>query len=66
MGWMSLIVLVCNVGGAGLMAKHGVPSAVPLIGRPESDDSVLGMLGLVLFVTSIAVRISVVITTGSP
>ena len=64
--WVSAIVLVCNFSGAGLMAKFGVPSAVPLIGRAESDDSVLGMLGLVLFVTSIAVRVSVVITTGAP
>lgn len=63
--WVSSIVLISNIGGAGLMAKYGVPSAVPLIGRPESDDSVFGMLGLVLFVTSIAVRLTVVITSGS-
>ena len=63
--WVSTIVLVCNVGGAGLMAKYGLPSAVPLIGRKESDDSIQGMLGLALFVTSIAVRVTVVITTGT-
>jgi hypothetical protein len=38
---------------------------VPFIGRPQSDDSIWGMLGLVMFVTSIAVRITVVITNGS-
>jgi hypothetical protein len=62
--WVSAIVLVCNVGGAGLMARFGLPSAVPLIGRKDSDDSVWGMLGLVMFVTSIAVRVTAVITGG--
>ena len=63
--WVSAIVLACNIGGAGLMAKYGLPSAVPLIGRKESDDSIIGMLGLALFVTSIAVRVTVVITNGT-
>lgn len=62
MNWVSVIVLVCNVGGAGLMARFGLPSSVPLVGRPENDSSVLGMLGLVLFTTSIAVRITAVMT----
>jgi hypothetical protein len=62
--WMSAIVLVCNVCGAGMMARYGLPSVVPLVGRKDSDDSVLGMLGLVLFVTSIAVRATAVITGG--
>jgi hypothetical protein len=64
MVWTSVIVLVCNVGGAGLMARFGLPSAVPLLGRPGSDNSVLGMLGLVLFVTSIAVRVTAVMSSG--
>jgi hypothetical protein len=55
---------VCNVGGAGLMARFGLPSAVPLLGRSDSDNSVLGMLGLVLFVTSIAVRVTAVMSNG--
>lgn len=63
--WVSTIVLVCNVTGAALMARFGVPSAVPLIGRAESDDSIYGMLGLVMFVTSIAVRVAAVISGGS-
>ena len=63
--WVSSIVLICNVGGAGLMAKYGLPSAVPLIGRKDSDDSIMGILGLALFVTSIAVRITVVVTSGT-
>jgi hypothetical protein len=63
--WVSVIVLVCNVGGAALMAKYGLPSAVPLVGRKDCDDSLLGMLGLVIFVTSIAVRITAVITDPS-
>jgi hypothetical protein len=62
--WVSTIVLICNVGGAGLMARFGLPAAIPLIGRKESDDSVWGMLGLVLFVTSIAVRVTAVMTGG--
>jgi hypothetical protein len=65
MVWTSVIVLVCNVGGAGLMAKYGLPSVVPLVGRKDSDDSILGMLGLILFVTSITVRVAVVITSGT-
>lgn len=64
MVWVSAIVLVCNVVGAGMMARFGLPSAVPLIGRRDSDDSVLGMLGLVLFVTSLAVRITAVMSGG--
>ena len=63
--WVSSIVLICNIGGAGLMAKYGVPSVVPIIGRKDSDDSILGMLGLALFVTSIAVRLAVVISSGT-
>ena len=62
MAWISVIVLICNVGGAGLMARFGVPAIVPLIGRRDSDSSVLGMLGLVMFVTSIAVRVTAVIS----
>lgn len=64
MVWISAIVLVTNVCGAGLMARFGLPSAVPLIGRRDSDDSVWGMLGLVMFVTSIAIRLTAVITGG--
>ena len=64
MVWVSAIVLICNVVGAGMMARFGLPSAVPLIGRADSDDSVLGMLGLALFVTSLAVRVPAVITGG--
>jgi hypothetical protein len=64
MVWVSAIVLITNVGGAGLMAKFGVPSMVPLIGRKDSDDSVWGMLGLVMFVTSIAVRVTAIISGG--
>jgi hypothetical protein len=64
MVWVSAIVLVTNVGGAGLMAKFGLPSMVPLIGRKDSDDSVWGMLGLVMFVTSIAVRVTAIISGG--
>lgn len=63
--WVSAIVLITNVGGAGLMAKFGLPSIVPFIGRRDSDDSVWGMLGLVMFVTSIAVRVTAIITNGS-
>ena len=47
--WVSSIVLICNVGGAGLMARYGLPSAVPLVGRKESDDSIRGMLGLAVY-----------------
>jgi hypothetical protein len=62
--WVSIIVLVCNVTGAGLMAKYGLPSVVPIIGRKDSDSSVLGMLGLAIFVTSLAVRVTAVLSTG--
>ncbi|MGN6685022.1 MAG: hypothetical protein ACTHKD_13510 [Devosia sp.] len=60
----SVVVLLGNVGGAALMARFGLPSAVPLIGRKDSDNSVLGILGLVLFVTSIAIRVTAVMSGG--
>ena len=47
-----------------LMARFGLPSVVPLIGRKDSDNSVLGILGLVLFVTSIAIRVTAVMSAG--
>ena len=64
MVWIGVIVLLCNACGAGLMARFGVPSVVPLVGRKDSDESILGMLGLVLFVTSIVVRVTAVLTGG--
>jgi hypothetical protein len=64
MSWVPIVVLVCNVTGAGLMAKYGLPSVVPLVGRQDSANEALGLLGLVLFVTSIAVRIADVIMVG--
>jgi hypothetical protein len=60
----SVAVLLVNFGGAALMARFGLPSAVPLIGRKDSDNSVLGILGLVLFVTSIAIRVTAVMSAG--
>ena len=60
----SVVVLLGTVGGAALMARFGLPSAVPLIGRKDSDNSVLGILGLVLFVTSIAIRVTAVMSGG--
>jgi hypothetical protein len=65
MVWVSVIVLITNVCGAGLMARFGLPSAVPLLGRKDSDDSVWGMLGLVMFVTSIAIRVTAVSSGGN-
>lgn len=59
---ISLIVLGSNVSGAVLMARYGVPSVVPLIGRKGADASGLGILGLVVFISSIAVRVIVVLT----
>lgn len=59
-----IIVLTCNVGGALLMAKYGLPSAIPLVGREQSDNSILGIVGLALFGTSIAIRLIDVIIFG--
>ncbi|HWV02660.1 MAG TPA: hypothetical protein VN109_15945 [Devosia sp.] len=64
MSWVPVVVLVGNVSGAGLMARFGLPSIVPLIGRKDSDNEILGLLGLVLFVTSIAIRVADVIMFG--
>lgn len=66
MAWVSIIVLVFNVVGAGLMARFGLPSVVPLVGRKENDNSLVGMIGLVLFITSLAVRITAVLSGGNP
>lgn len=60
---VSFVVLVCNVAGAGMMARFGLPSVVPLVGRKGSDDSMLGIVGLAIFALSIAVRITAVMTT---
>lgn len=65
MALVSIIVLVCNVVGAGLMARFGLPSVVALVGRKDSDNSLVGMVGLVLFVTSIAVRATAVLSEGA-
>ncbi len=65
MVWVPVSVLVCNLVGAGLMAKYGLPSIVPLIGRRQSDNSMMGMLGLVLFVTSIVIRLTAVLSSAA-
>lgn len=64
MTWVPVVVLVCNVSGAGLMARFGLPSMIPIVGRKDSDNEVLGLLGLVLFATSIAIRVADVIMFG--
>lgn len=64
MSWVPVAVLVSNVSGAALMARFGLPSIVPLVGRKDSDNEVLGLLGLVLFATSIAIRVADVIMFG--
>lgn len=55
------LLLALNVLGAGLMVRWGLPREIPLVGR-EDGDPVFGYLGLLMFVTSIAVRVALTVT----
>ena len=46
-----LIGIVIGLAAAVVTALVVTKTAVPFIGRKDSDSSVVGMLGLVLFVT---------------
>lgn len=55
-------LITLNVIGAGIMVKFGLPKEVPLVGRQDADP-LIGYLGLVLFGTSLAVRIAITVTS---
>jgi hypothetical protein len=57
------ILVIMNVAGAAIMVKFGLPREVPLVGR-EDADPLIGYLGLVLFVTSIAIRVGLTVTVS--
>lgn len=44
------------------MVKFGLPKEVPVLGRQDADP-LLGYLGLVLFVLSIAIRVALTVTS---
>ena len=55
------LLIARNVLGAGIMVRWGLPREVPLVGRADGDP-ILGYLGLLMFVTSIAVRVALTVT----
>ncbi len=61
MSFVPWILVALNIAGAGLMVRYGLPKEVPLIGREDSDP-VLGLLGLGVYVCSIAIRVALTIT----
>ena len=56
------IIVAMNVVGAGIMVRFGLPREIPLVGRPDADP-ILGYIGLMLFVGSIAIRIGLTVTS---
>jgi len=62
MSYVPWLLVTLNVTGAAMMVKWGLPPEVPFFGRDDSDP-VLGIIGLTLFVTSIATRIALTITS---
>jgi hypothetical protein len=56
------LLVAMNIVGAGIMVRYGLPREVPLVGRDDADP-VLGYLGLALFISSIAVRVALTVTT---
>ncbi len=61
--WIPWFALALNLTGCFVMAKFGLPREFPLLGR-EDGDPILGLAGLVIFGTSIAIRISTIIFVG--
>lgn len=56
------VLVILNVVGAGIMVRFGLPKEIPLVGRDDADPA-LGYLGLMLFVTSIAIRVALTLTS---
>lgn len=60
--WIPWVNVCLNIAGAALMVHFGLPKAVPLLGREDSDP-IWGLLGLTLFTTSIIIRVSSILYT---
>lgn len=56
------VIIALNVLGAIIMVKWGLPQEVPFLGRADADP-IVGYLGLMFFVTSIAARILLIVTS---
>lgn len=61
MQWVPWLLVVLNVTGVAIMVKYGLPKEVPVVGRNDADP-LLGYLGLLLFVLSIAIRVALTVT----
>jgi len=59
--WVPWLLVVLNVTGVAIMVKYGLPKEVPVVGRNDADP-LLGYLGLLLFVLSIAIRVALTVT----
>ena len=62
MGIIPWLIIACNILGVGIMLKWGLPKEIPFFGRDDGDP-ILGYLGLMLFVTSIAARVMMMVTS---
>lgn len=55
------LLVALNITGVAIMVKYGLPKEVPILGRSDADP-LLGYVGLVLFVLSIAIRVALTVT----
>jgi hypothetical protein len=56
------VLLALNVSGAAIMVKYGLPREVPFVGRHDADP-LMGYLGLLLFGSSVAIRVAIIATS---
>ena len=55
------LLVFLNIAGVVMMLRYGLPKEVPWLGR-EDSDGLLGLVGLVTYGTSIAIRIMLTVT----
>lgn len=53
---MPWLLVVLNIAGVVMMLRYGLPKEVPWLGR-EDSDGLLGLVGLVIYGTSLTIRI---------
>lgn len=52
--WMPWVSFGCNLIGAAVLARFGLPAGFPILGRDDGDS--VGMLGLALVVFGLATQ----------
>lgn len=61
MAFSPWVLIAMNVVGVVIMVRYGPPKEVPFLGR-EDADPVFGYIGLVLFGSSIGIRVALTFT----